>query len=129
MTQPKPGQIWQHQKHDPDNPAKWHEYRVVMLSITSKYLASDQHKIFYAVDTETEAKLQVVATQQMVSDERGDYLQDTGNCYLFDGNKQIRKPYILYQNIVPEVDSALWARPLENFMSDRNNEPRFRLVE
>lgn len=36
---PCPGEIWQHQKHEPDNPAAWHEYKILILSDGSPYRA------------------------------------------------------------------------------------------
>lgn len=126
---PCSGETWQHQKHNPENPSEWHEYKILLISDGSDYRASDTHRTLYAKNTELPAQqFYVVARQQRVESDRGEYLELDGTGWLFLEDELITVPHVVYQNIVPEVDSSVWARPLEMFCGDRHGKPRFRRV-
>lgn len=69
-----------------------------------------------------------MAQQRRVESDRGEYLELSGHGWLFLEDELITVPHVIYQNIVPEVDPDLWARPLGNFCGKRNGKPRFRRV-
>lgn len=108
VLQPQPGEIWRHRKHNPNDPSAWHEYKIIGVSS-----GPHAHRWGEAMQPWKAAK----------DTETGDLLTlaySGHEAFLMIGSfVMVKQLYVIYQSIVPEVDSTIWARPLDMFMDGR----------
>lgn len=108
MNYPEPRQIWQHQKHRDDDPAKWYEYKIVGVTNPEAYVQG--HAIVpdgVAKHTESGEILDIAYS-------------GTATLLIGKGFSMLDEPHVIYQNICPDIDPTIWARPLNDFMGQLN---------
>lgn len=107
-SQPRPGQIYQHRKHDPGN-GKWHEYEVVGV-----------------VSPPPEGPRYMTTMFLMGScthTESGDVYQLRGCRNKIYADPPVDCPHVAYKS-TEDASGKIWLRPLDMFMDGR-----FTLVE
>ncbi|MEM9947883.1 MAG: hypothetical protein AAF810_17735 [Cyanobacteria bacterium P01_D01_bin.36] len=105
---PRPGEIWQHQKHD-EEAGHFHQYEIICITEPGECPFDDAPSMFTCVHVETGRWHDVLFN----ADPR---------CWM---HPALDVAHVVYQNIVPEMDGEkVWGRALNDFMGDREGKPR-----
>ena len=109
MDSLKPGSLWQHKKHNPED-GKYHQYRLMVNTTPAKNEleggVSDRHKkVFPALHSETQQMLWIYCQK------------DEAWAYNPKSRTWMTEPMVVYRNLL--ADELPWARPKGEFVDGR----------